>query len=309
MRVIFLSGRTGASRTLDVSRRHLALGGAGILLLLLCLSSGLAWAAWATGLADRLAPSKEGQALSREEKKREAFVQENLQALAARVGQIEAGLANLDDTGERLAEKLGIRHESAKKAGREADPQGGPYVPLLAGNTPGAAELHASVSRLESIEARLSGLFSNLSEKAYQQELKEASEPVFFPVKGGARLGSPFGPRIDPFGRGRAMHEGLDFSAPYGTPILAAADGIVAFAGYHHDFGNMVEINHAGQWITRYAHMSGLNVKAGQPVKQGDVIGFLGGTGRATGPHLHLEVRKDGKAVDPLPFLRRASHG
>jgi murein DD-endopeptidase MepM/ murein hydrolase activator NlpD len=282
------------------------LGTTGIVLLLLGLSAVFAWAALSVGLP--LGQEEIAAVKAQEAQKREAFVQENLQALATRVGQVEAGLANLDDTGARLAEKLGIPHERLEAAA-QPDPQGGPFVPLLSANTPDEAALHVSIRQLENVEARLSRLYSRLSETAYQRDLKAVSLPVYFPVQGGARLGSAFGPRIDPFGRGRAMHEGLDFVAPYGTPILAAADGIVAFAGYHHDFGNLVEVNHAGQWITRYAHMSGLNVKVGQSVKKGEIVGFLGGTGRATGPHLHLEVKKDGKAVDPLPFLRQANQG
>ena len=90
------------------------------------------------------------------------------------------------------------------------------------------------------------------------------------------------------------MHEGLDFVAPYGAPVLAAAGGVVVSAGYHHEFGNMVEINHGGELITRYAHMATIMVTTGTMVRRGQQIGELGSTGRSTGPHLHFEVRQNG---------------
>lgn len=121
-------------------------------------------------------------------------------------------------------------------------------------------------------------------------------------------ISSNFGPRRDPINGGAAMHRGLDFRGPIGTPILAAASGRVTFAGVKSGYGNVVEISHGRGLVTRYAHMSRFNTRVGTEVEAGDVIGAIGNTGRSTGPHLHFEVRVDGRAVNPRPFLETAPH-
>ncbi len=104
--------------------------------------------------------------------------------------------------------------------------------------------------------------------------------------------------------RGRSYHEGIDLSAPAGTPVKATADGVVSFAGRSGDFGRLVIIDHGGGWQTRYAHLKRIKVKKGKKVRRGDVIGTVGKSGNATGNHLHYEVRHDGNPVDPRPYLR-----
>ena len=104
--------------------------------------------------------------------------------------------------------------------------------------------------------------------------------------------------------RGRSRHEGIDLSAPAGTPVTATADGVVAFAGRSGDFGRLVIIDHGFGWQTRYAHLKRIKVKKGKKVARGEIIGTVGKSGNATGSHLHYEVRRDGRAVDPRPYLR-----
>jgi murein DD-endopeptidase MepM/ murein hydrolase activator NlpD len=99
------------------------------------------------------------------------------------------------------------------------------------------------------------------------------------------------------------MHKGLDLAVASGTPVLAPADGVVERASWFSSYGNLIEIAHGGNMETRYGHLSGYNVVEGQHVHKGDVIGYVGSTGRSTGPHLHYEVRIDGHAVDPMPYL------
>ncbi len=103
--------------------------------------------------------------------------------------------------------------------------------------------------------------------------------------------------------RGRSRHEGIDLSAPAGTPVTATANGVVGFAGRSGDFGRLVIIDHGDGWQTRYAHLKRIKVKNGRKVAKGDVIGTVGKSGNATGNHLHYEVRRDGRAVDPRPYL------
>lgn len=114
-----------------------------------------------------------------------------------------------------------------------------------------------------------------------------------------AALTSGFGMRVDPFMGTRRLHSGVDLAAPSGSPIVATSDGMVSKAGWNGGYGLFVSLEHVGGLQTRYGHMSRLNVVAGQRVSSGDVIGFVGSTGRSTGPHLHYEVRVDGMAVRP----------
>jgi murein DD-endopeptidase MepM/ murein hydrolase activator NlpD len=121
------------------------------------------------------------------------------------------------------------------------------------------------------------------------------------------KLTSDYGPRSDPFRGGRRQHKGVDMAGPVGTPIYATADGIVGMAERFGSYGKFVEINHGNEIQTRYAHLSGINVQPFQRVKAGDLIGFMGSTGRSTGSHLHYEVRIAGEAVNPMPFMRESS--
>ena len=121
-------------------------------------------------------------------------------------------------------------------------------------------------------------------------------------------ISSGFGYRRDPFTGGGAMHSGLDFRAPHGAPIHAAAAGTVTFSGWQSGYGQTVEITHGSGMVTRYAHMSRFNTQVGAEVTAGQIIGAIGSTGRSTGPHLHFEVRIDGRAVNPRPFLETAPH-
>jgi murein DD-endopeptidase MepM/ murein hydrolase activator NlpD len=131
------------------------------------------------------------------------------------------------------------------------------------------------------------------------------SIPSRIPVEG-VHLTSDFGMRIHPVLGGRRAHKGVDLAAPIGTPIYATADGMVSRADWFSSYGLYVSIEHGGNLETRYGHMSRLNVAAGQQVHKGDIIGFVGTTGRSTGPHLHYEVRVAGAAVNPVPYMQIA---
>ncbi|RDS78532.1 M23 family peptidase [Alteriqipengyuania lutimaris] len=118
-----------------------------------------------------------------------------------------------------------------------------------------------------------------------------------------ARMSSSYGMRNHPVLRKRANHNGVDLAAPSGTPIYATADGVIERANYWGSYGNYIQIGHGNAIETRYAHLSRIVVSDGAQVRKGDLIGYVGSTGRSTGPHLHYEVRIDGKAVDPRPFM------
>ena len=127
--------------------------------------------------------------------------------------------------------------------------------------------------------------------------------PTTLPIQG-AGIGSGFGVRSDPIAGVNAMHEGVDFSAEVGTPVVSAAGGVVVEGSMHPQYGNLIEIDHGNGFSTRYAHLSKINVRVGQLVKRGQLIAATGNTGRSTGPHLHFEVRFQGVAQNPARFLQ-----
>lgn len=127
--------------------------------------------------------------------------------------------------------------------------------------------------------------------------------PVHMPITGNFRQSSGYGNRKDPFTGGRAFHSGLDFAAPSGTAVLSAADGVVSFVGEKSGYGKVVEVDHGNGLLTRYAHLSAFIARQGQRVVTGTPIAKVGSTGRSTGPHLHFEVHRADKSLDPKPFL------
>ena len=129
------------------------------------------------------------------------------------------------------------------------------------------------------------------------------------PIPSGVEFTSGYGVRSDPFGRGRAMHAGIDLSGPQGTPIYATADGTITEAGWNSGgYGNLVKVDHGRGIETRYGHLSKMTVRAGERVTRGQLIGRMGSTGRSTGSHLHYEVRIDGRAVNPIPFMKSTDY-
>lgn len=170
--------------------------------------------------------------------------------------------------------------------------EGGPFVPLPTNSTESAGFAKAA------IEAE------NVIASAEKLRRLASHVPFAAPFRGQMEVTSPFGARIDPFLDRPALHTGVDLRQEYGAPVHATAAGIVAFAGSDGGYGNMVEINHGNGLSTRYAHLSSLSVRRGDKVETGTIVGRVGDTGRATGPHLHYETRIDGTPVNPERFLK-----
>ena len=135
--------------------------------------------------------------------------------------------------------------------------------------------------------------------------ISKVSIPSRSPVTG-FRLTSEYGMRVHPVLGGRRAHKGIDMASPVGTPVHAPADGVVGKAEWFSSYGLYIQIEHGGELQTRYGHLSRLNVAAGQFVHKGDLIGYVGSTGRSTGPHLHYEVRVAGESVNPLPYMQES---
>ncbi len=169
---------------------------------------------------------------------------------------------------------------------------GGPFVPIRPPK-PGASDFARQFYRVEVARARIAH---------YNRVLIDV--PVRKPVSGEIDVNSPFGVRTDPFNGRPAMHTGVDLHGEYGESVHATAAGTISIAGRDGGYGNMVEINHGNGLSTRYGHLSAIEVKVGQKVHVGQVIGRIGSTGRSTGPHLHYETRINGQPVNPQKFLR-----
>ncbi|MGB9354185.1 MAG: M23 family metallopeptidase [Azonexus sp.] len=276
--------------------RHLVIAGFAFLSLVM---SSATLISWLTAHGPR--PGSQDEVLSQQQETHQAqqFLNNNLQLMATRLGELQAQVLHLDTLGDRLAGIAGIKRE-APPASKPVAGQGGAFVPAPLG----ADELQREIDRLSREVDVRSDELAVLESRFLEKRVKERLMPTTLPVKE-AFLGSPFGHRSDTIVGQRAMHEGIDFNAETGTPVVAAADGVVLSAGWQSDFGNMIEVDHGDGLTTRYAHLSRMNAKAGSLVKRGERIGAVGSTGRSTGSHLHFEVRMLGVAQNPASFLKQ----
>jgi murein DD-endopeptidase MepM/ murein hydrolase activator NlpD len=234
--------------------------------------------------------------------------QKQLDAYAMQLGEMQARMMRLDAQSERLAKLAGEKkpatvNEKMAPSLTISKPatanRGGPLVldaPLS------EAELQSKIAELmQQIEANgeyLNTIEAKLLQQSVLKDTLPNSSPIF-----AAYNSSSFGWRLDPFNGHKAFHEGLDFTANTGTPIHAAAGGIVTLSAHTPDYGKIVKIDHGSGLETRYAHASVLLVKAGDRVEKGQKVAEVGNTGRSTGPHLHYEIRLNGNPLDPRKYL------
>jgi murein DD-endopeptidase MepM/ murein hydrolase activator NlpD len=235
--------------------------------------------------------------------KQEKYVKENLALMARRLGEMQAQLMRLDALGERVQGLAGVK--PAEFNFKEMPGRGG----AAPSGTDGNAGHDLSMTEFQTLldvvakDVEHRADYMNIVESTLMSDkIKSKLLPTIQPVSV-AYNASSFGLRIDPFTGRSAFHEGLDFAAPVGTPIVAAAGGVVTGAEYHHQYGNMLEIDHGNDMITRYAHSSKLLAKVGDIVRRGQHVADIGSTGRSTGAHLHFEVLVKGVPQDPRKFL------
>ena len=233
---------------------------------------------------------------TRERVSQERYLKENLDAMARKLGDMQARLVQLDALGERVAALAGLPTPEVK-----ARPGAG--GPLVLPEALSIDNMTAALDSLDILVTQRNDLLVHAEARLFTDRMRKHMLPTAQPVPG-VDPGSGFGWRIDPVTGQRALHTGLDFSADVGTPILAAAGGVVVTQEFHPAYGNMVEIDHGNELITRYAHASHVVAKVGDIVKRGQRIAGVGSTGRSTGPHLHFEVWLAGVAQDPQHFLR-----
>ena len=224
----------------------------------------------------------------------------NLDALALRMGEIQSRVVRLDALGRRLVEMANL--DAAEFSFDDVPARGGPD--LVTEREPFEvpdflASLEELVSLLEDREPKLAVVEGTLMNRKLHAEVFPTGRPV---NKGW--MSSVFGWRNDPMTGKRAFHEGIDFAGRANSEVVAVAAGVVVWSGSRWGFGNAVEVNHGNGYSTLYAHNKKNLVKVGETVKKGQVLALLGSTGRSNGPHVHFEVRRNGKVVNPIKFVR-----
>jgi len=238
------------------------------------------------------------------------YIRGNVDLLAAKVGDLQAKLIAMEGVSKRVAQVAGVSYTDPEIQADLTQAQ----ATVMDYITPDDAALRSSESlgreldRLQQQVALQNDRFAMLDLALTKRAGVEASLPTYQPVNY-PYLSSSFGWRRNPVTGRYAMHEGLDFAAPRGTPIRAASGGVVTEAGRVSGYGKIVEINHGNGLVTRYAHASRLDVKVGDIVEKGQVIANVGTTGRSTGPHLHFEVRMAGHPLNPTLFLAKVQPG
>jgi murein DD-endopeptidase MepM/ murein hydrolase activator NlpD len=230
--------------------------------------------------------------------------EDTLDALAIRIGQLNARVIRLDALGRRLTEMADL---TDGEFDFDSEPAlGGPEEPYLTGPAVAVPEVLAAMQglnqQLDNREAQLGVLESVLM----NQNLVERVSPQGRPVESGW-MSSYYGRRTDPFTGKPANHKGVDFAGKAGAEVFAVADGVVTWSSKRYGYGELVEINHGNGYSTRYAHNSENLVAVGEEVKKGQAVALMGDTGRATGPNLHFEVLHQGRQVNPVSFIRQGA--
>lgn len=239
----------------------------------------------ATLRADEAVRTAEAMAVERD-----AMLKRNEEIFAQLEEAVEMSVKPLDE----MFEQVGVDSERLLATVREGyEGTGGPLTPMGYSSRGNAA--------ITESEARATEVMVSLG-KVKDYKIAVSKLPLAMPVKSAFRFTSGYGQRW-----GRA-HQGIDMAGPVGTPIFSTADGVVTYAGWQRGYGNLIKIQHELGTETRYGHLSKIRVKVGQKVSRNSLIGDMGNTGRSTGPHLHYEVRVDGKAVNPMSFIKAAQN-
>ena len=300
MQILITHGSAARTRALQVTPVQMVLAGCGLLLALMLLSGAIYHYFF-------LKAAREGwpvvsqlvKLVVRDEiAQRDRFMRENLDAIAQKVGDMQARMVRLEAMGDRVSSLAGLKPEDVKSLSRPLGGAGGPFVPLT---QPSLDQLKGAIHDMEDTADTQVDFMTLLESRLLESRLRKLMIPSSRPVDG--PVGSGFGFRPDPITGRAALHTGLDFPNDVGTPIHAAAGGVVLTSEWHPQYGQMLEIDHGNGLVTRYGHTSKILVKVGDLVKRGQLVANVGSTGRSTGPHLHFEVLVDGVQQDPAKFL------
>ncbi|MES2917804.1 MAG: M23 family metallopeptidase [Pseudomonadota bacterium] len=295
MNIILLSRKHGRPVTVQLNPR-LLMSGLGVVLVL-CGAFGVGgyWAA-----SRFLVPAPSVTAATGVTNARD-----QLKAMTTRMAEMQAQLMRLDALGEHLAESANINTAEFQSDSRKKPPMGGPLTEDMSVLSDGGAGLSLRLQQLsEEIEMKEAQLQAIDSLMGGQRNLPK-SYLAHMPVRSGY-MSSNYGYRADPFTGRAAFHGGIDFAGPTGTHVFAVAPGIVTWAAEKAGYGQLVEVSHGDGITTRYAHASRLVAKVGDLVAKDQLIAYMGSTGRSTGSHLHYEVLRNGKQVDPATYIAQA---
>jgi len=300
MHIILVSNRLATAKTLTITPRLLLAAVTAFILFAFATSFLFSWVGVRFNLpfaAELVATVHELQ-----NRKTEEYVRDNVTTMAVKLGEMQAQLMRLDLLGERVSKQSGVALPKAEGNGK-----GGSGGPLINPDRRlSVDELQREIDRLGQIVEERSEYLTALESQLVERRIKTTLLPTIVPIEAN-HVGSVFGRRIDPIAGVGAMHEGIDFVADLKTPVIASAGGVVVVAEMHPQYGNLIEIDHGNDFSSRYAHLSKIDIKLGQIVKRGQLIGASGNTGRSTGPHLHFEVRFKGVAQNPNRFLQLGS--
>lgn len=304
---LLISGRRG-SRSVDITQVKFVLPVMFFMLLLsvLLVLSGFVIGRDAASEAQQSGMGKWYSSLleSREDIKRlSRQATDDIDALALRLGQMEARSIRLDALGSRLVDVAGL--EAGEFNFTEAPAIGGPSGGAFFANS----QLPDLLDRFAELQRRIDDRehkFHLLESILMDRELESQASPNGLPIRNGW-MSSKYGRRSDPFTGKSAWHSGVDFAGKYGSGVVAAASGIVTWSGDKNGYGNLIEISHGNGLITRYGHNSKTLARVGDTVEKGEVIAEMGSSGRSTGPHVHFEVLKDFKSVNPAKYIKSSS--
>ena len=315
MKIILLNDRA-ASRTLELGKVSWALISACFIGLPFALSTVSYQAGFSSGLVSEQATrlsAQEQHAMEQAESLAQLGVEarSRMAAMTRRLASLQAHVTRLDALGLHLTDLAGLDLEEFDFSGAPA--LGGPSIPAPYEGLPTSAP-HDSSPSVRKVETQFGLLDQLFAEREAQfdvlagllssEQLRAESAPSGRPIISGWQS-SPYGYRIDPISGQRAWHDGVDFAGKEGAEILAVASGVVSWSGSRSGYGQMVEVAHGDGLSTRYAHNRENMVEVGDLVRRGDVIALMGSTGRSTGPHVHFEVFKHGRAVDPATYISR----
>jgi murein DD-endopeptidase MepM/ murein hydrolase activator NlpD len=304
MNVIFLSKRKGSARQLNLAHPLTLSLIAGFALVILgsAFVLGVQLGRGAHGNLTLADPGSFGKVLA-QQKQQISDLKQQLQlkvdAMAMRLGEMNAHVTRLDALGKRLTEMADI--DSREFNFDREPPTGGPEGEGVSAQIP---DLSNMLGQLEQKVSLRESQLAALENVILARELKEEIHPEGRPVSNGF-ISSYFGEREDPFDGREAFHKGVDFAGDKGSSVVAVAAGVVTWAGERSGFGKLVEISHGDGYVTRYGHAERTLVTVGQTVTRGQPVALMGSTGRSTGPHVHFEVLRNGRQVDPLSFIGR----
>jgi murein DD-endopeptidase MepM/ murein hydrolase activator NlpD len=304
MQIIVTHGSLAQTRVLHLSRWRLLAGACAAALLLMFAASAIYHLVFVKAAREGwpLVSPLVKLVVRDEMAQRDRFLRENLDAMARKLGEVQAKLVRLEATSDRVTGMAGVKADELKPLERaKAGGRGGPFVPL---RQPSLEQLGAAVSTLDARADQHADVLTLVESRLLESRLLALMVPSSTPVIG--PIGSGFGFRTDPFSGQAALHTGLDFPAEAGSPVMAAAGGVVLHTDTHPAYGLQVEVDHGNGLATRYAHASKVLVKPGDLVRRGQVLAEVGTSGRSTGPHLHFEVLVQGVPQDPARFLAAA---